>query len=110
MELPLSIFRFLLSHADDEVEDFEPVQKKPQLDSDTEHNGMCLISNLHMSWATSYSVEMVSSIICCFTLQLKRLMPLSLSQQEKNLNMILTKTQPWDSVYSQVEIALHYLM
>ena len=43
MELSLSIFRLLfmiLSHAVDEVEDFEPVQKKPQLDSDTEHDGM----------------------------------------------------------------------
>ena len=42
MELSLSIFRLLftiLSHAVDEVEDFEPVQKKPQLDSDTENDG-----------------------------------------------------------------------
>ena len=39
-----------LSHAVDEVEDFEPVQNKPQLDSDREADGMCLISNLRMSW------------------------------------------------------------
>ena len=42
VELPLTIFKFLmiLSHAVDEVEDFEPVQKKPRLDSDTDHDGM----------------------------------------------------------------------
>ena len=34
----------ILSHAVDEVEDF---QKKPQLDSDTEADGMCLTTNLH---------------------------------------------------------------
>ena len=52
MQLPLSIFKYLytiLLYAVDEVEDFEPVQKKPRLDSDAEH-GVCLISNLHASW------------------------------------------------------------
>ena len=39
-----------LSHAVDEVEDFEPVQNKPQLECDTEADGMCLVSNLHVSW------------------------------------------------------------
>ena len=39
-----------LSHAVDEVEDFKPVQNKPQLECDTEADGMCLISKLHMSW------------------------------------------------------------
>ena len=34
----------ILSHAVDEVEDF---QKKPQLDSDTEADGMCFTTNLH---------------------------------------------------------------
>ena len=38
-----------LSHAVDEVEDFEPVQNKPQLECDTEADGMCLMSKLHMS-------------------------------------------------------------
>ena len=45
-------FQFLFmifSHAVDEVEDFEPVQKKPRLDSDTEHDCMWLLSNLHVS-------------------------------------------------------------
>ena len=58
MELPVSVFRFLyitLSHAVDEVEDFEPVQKKPQLESDTEADGMCLISNLYASWLLACS-------------------------------------------------------
>ena len=34
----------ILSHVVDEVEDF---QKKPQLDSDKEADGMCLTTNLH---------------------------------------------------------------
>ena len=34
----------ILSHAVDEEEDFEPVQKKPRLDSDTEHDGITCIS------------------------------------------------------------------
>ena len=46
----------ILSHAVDEVEDFEPVQKKPQLDIDKEPDGMCLISGY-------YPVAMLSSII-----------------------------------------------
>ena len=37
----------ILSHVVDEVqEDFEPVERKPQLDSDTEADGTCLTSNL----------------------------------------------------------------
>ena len=107
--VPLSIFRFLFmifSYAVDEVEDFEPVQNRPQLDSDTESDGMCLTSNRHaMLWQCSPAPH----YNCCFTLQLKKVMSLSLSQQEKNLNLISTETQPWDSVYSQVERALHYL-
>ena len=39
----------ILSHAVDKVEEFEPVQKKPRLDSDTEHDGMWVLSNLHVS-------------------------------------------------------------
>ena len=109
----LSIFRFLymtLSLAVDEVEDFEPVQNKPQLDSVTEADGTCLISNLHMSWLIA-TLWQCSPVYSYLTLQLKKLMSLNLSQQEKkNLNMILTETQPWDSVYTQVERALHYLM
>jgi len=31
----------IILHAVDEVEDIEPMQKKPQLDSDTEADGMC---------------------------------------------------------------------
>ena len=38
---------FFFSHAVDEVEDFKSVQRKPQLDSDTEADGMWLLSNLH---------------------------------------------------------------
>ena len=45
----LGFLYMVLSHAVDEVEDFEPVQNKPQLDGDTEHDSMCLISNLHVS-------------------------------------------------------------
>ena len=37
-----------ISRAVDEVEDFEPVQQKPQLESDTESDGTC--TNLHASW------------------------------------------------------------
>ena len=48
--IPLRVLYMILSHAVDEVEDFEPVQKKPQLDSDAEPDGMCLTSNLHASW------------------------------------------------------------
>ena len=48
--LPLRFLYLILSHAVDEVEDFEPVRKKPQLDTDTEHDGVCLISDLHASW------------------------------------------------------------
>ena len=97
----------ILSHAVDEEEDFEPVQKKPRLDSDTEHDGMCLISNLHVTWLSGNSFQYSHH---CFTLQLKKLMSWSLSLQEKNLDLILTETQPWGLVYSQVERALHYLM
>ena len=100
----------ICSRAVDEVEDFEPVQKKPQLDTDTQPDGMWLISNLYASWLVA-TLWQCSQYNCCFTLQLKKLMSLNLSWEEKkNLNMILTETQPWDSVYSQLERPLHYLM
>ena len=55
----------IFSHAVDEVEDFEPVQKKPRLDSDTEHDGIYLISNLHVSWLLATNALWYN---CCFTL------------------------------------------
>ena len=33
-----------------EVEVYEPVQKKPQIDTDTESDGVCSISNLLVSY------------------------------------------------------------
>ena len=51
--IPVRVLNIILSHAVGEVEDFEPVQKKPRLDSDTENDGMCLIPNLHASWLLS---------------------------------------------------------
>ena len=94
----------ILSYAVDEVqEDFEPVERKPQLDSDTEADGTCLTSNLP---ATVWQCSPAPQYNGCFTLQLKKLMSLSLSWQE---NLILTETQPWASVYLQVEGALHSL-
>ena len=44
----------ILSRAVDEVEDLEPVERKPQLDSDTEADGMWLLCNLHATlWQCS---------------------------------------------------------
>ena len=63
--ISLRFLYMILSHAVDEVEDFEPVQKKPRLDSDTEHDGICLISNLHVSWLLATNALCYN---CCFTL------------------------------------------
>ena len=50
-----------LSRAVDEIEDFEPEQNKPQLECDTEADGTCLISKLHVSWliATLWQCSLV---------------------------------------------------
>ena len=40
------------------MEAFEPVQKKPRLDTVTEYDGLCMISNLSISGITNqYSVK-----------------------------------------------------
>ena len=103
------VLNIILSHAVDEIEDFEPVQNKPQLECNTESDGMCLIPNLHASWLLATLWQYALQHNHCFTLQFKELMSLSLSQRHKNLGLLLTETQPWGSVYSQVERAPHYL-
>ena len=62
-----------------EVEPFEPMKKKPQLDTTTESDGVFLISNLSVSY---YPESVTPQTVLCqcyivFVLQLKVLMCMS---------------------------------